>query len=184
LIRSFLIIVMFLFLPTALVWADNQATYVDSLKKEAAQGDVEAQLSLGSRYLRGRGVPQDYAEALKWFRLAADQGNADAQSSLGAMYYEGKGTPPNYAGALKWFRLAADQGNAGAQHNLGFMYSKGEGIPQDYVQAHKWFNLAAAAFSTNPQHDDSAKARDSIAAHMTPAQIAEAQKLAREWKKQ
>jgi TPR repeat protein len=64
------------------------------------------------------------------------------------------------------------------------MYEWGTGVPQDYVQAHKWFNLAAATFTTPSGHDMAVQARDRVAAQMTPAQIAEAQKLAREWKKQ
>ena len=84
--------------------------------------------------------------------------------------------PQNYAEALKWYRLAADQGDAGAQNNLGVMYANGQGVPQDYVRAHMWFNLSAAQ-----GNQDAARNRDNIAKLMTPAQIAEAQKLAREW---
>jgi uncharacterized protein len=65
-----------------------------------------------------RGVPQNYAEALKWYRLAADQGNASAQNNLGGMYAAGRGPPQDYAEALKWYRLAANQGNALGQNNL------------------------------------------------------------------
>jgi uncharacterized protein len=57
------------------------------------------------------------------------------------------------------------------------MYAKGQGVPQDYVSAHMWYSLAAAEGLT-----DAAKERDTVAAQMTPAQIAEAQRLAREWK--
>ena len=79
--------------------------------------------------------------------------------------------------ALKWYRMAAEQGHAGAQNNLGVMYDKGEGVTQDYVQAHIWYNLAAA------QGEETAREnRDLIAKKMTPAQVAEAQRLAREWK--
>ncbi|MCZ6473807.1 MAG: hypothetical protein O6934_10240, partial [SAR324 cluster bacterium] len=52
-----------------------------------------------------------------------------------------------------------------------------EGIPQDYVQAHMWFNLAA-----HNGLEVAGKNRDFIATEMTPRQIAEAQRLAREWK--
>jgi TPR repeat protein len=100
------------------------------------------------------------------------------------MYAQGEGVPRDYTEAVKWYRLAAAQGDAFAQFNLGVMYSKGDGVPQDYVQAHKWFTLAAATFTTPSERDQAAKARDRIAAKMTPAQIAEAQKLAREWQKQ
>ncbi|MSP33056.1 MAG: sel1 repeat family protein, partial [Pseudolabrys sp.] len=63
-------------------------------------------------------MPQDYAQAVKWYRLAADQGNAKAQSNLGLMYDNGQGVPQNYAEAMRWYRLAADQGLAEAQSNL------------------------------------------------------------------
>jgi TPR repeat protein len=64
------------------------------------------------------------------------------------------------------------------------MYASGEGIPQDYVQAYKWFYLAAATLTEKQVRDEAAKRRDIVAARMTPAQLAEAQKLARDWKKQ
>ena len=75
------------------------------------------------------------------------------------------------------YRVGAEKGNAGAQFSLGFMYEKGQGVPQDYVQAYMWFNLAAAQGTKG-----AAEWREHVAAHMTPAQIAEAQKMASEWK--
>ena len=107
-----------------------------------------------------------------------------AQYNLGAMYSKGEGIPQDYAEALKWYRLAAAQGHAKAQYNLGAMYGKGRGIPQDYIQALKWLTLAVATFTTEPEQGRAVQARDIVAANMTPAQIAEAQKLAREWQKQ
>jgi TPR repeat protein len=83
----------------------------------------------------------------------------------------------DYAAALWIFRPLAEQGNASAQNNLGVMYAIGNGIPQDYVEAHKWANLAAAQGNKVAE-----KFMDSIAARMTSDQIAEAQRLAREWK--
>jgi hypothetical protein len=130
------------------------------------------------RRIKGRnGVRQDYREAAQWYRKAADQGVADAQGSLGHMYAYGQGVPQNYKEAARWFRLAADQGDAVAQFFLGLSYANGSGVPQDYVQSHMWFNLAGAGGEPN-----AAKARDSVAQKMTSAQIAEAQRLAREWK--
>jgi hypothetical protein len=78
---------------------------------------------------KNKGVRQDYAEAEKWYRLAAEQGNqgnAEAQYNLGAMYSNGDGVPQDDAEKLKWYRLAAEQGNAEAQYNLGLMYANGE----------------------------------------------------------
>jgi uncharacterized protein len=64
-------------------------------------------------------VPQDYGEAVKWFRKAADQGNPFAQIKLAEMYSDGRGVPQDYGEAVKWFRKAADQGNADAQMASG-----------------------------------------------------------------
>ncbi len=95
---------------------------------------------------------------------------------LALKYYDGLGVAQDYAGAVKWFRLAAEQGDAKAQSNLGVIYAKGEGVAQDYVLAQMWFNLAAA------QGDESAVKNQEMATKlMTPAQVAEAQRLAREW---
>jgi len=85
----------------------------------------------------------------------------------------------DYAEALKWFRKAAEQGNALAQFSLGAMNATGKGVRQDFVEAHKWSNLAAAHGNKK-----AAKLRDRIAKKLTPAQIVEAQRLAREWKPQ
>ena len=151
-------------------------------RKAADQGFAGAQYKLGVMYQNGRGVPLDFAEAMKWHRKAADQGDASAQVNLGVMYKQGLGVSQDYAGALKWYRKAADQGDATAQFNLGTMYELGQGVAQDYVQAHKWANLAASR-ATDPKFRDLfVRGRDNIAAKMTPAKVAEAQRLAREWK--
>jgi uncharacterized protein len=89
----------------------------------------------------------------------------------------GEGVLPDNAIAAGWYRKAAEQGHSRAQNNLGVMYDRGEGVQQDRVIAHLWFNLAAAS-----GFNKAARSRDKLARHMTPEQIAEAQKLAREWK--
>ena len=109
-------------------------------------------------------------------RLAAEQGDVVAQHDLGGAYARGEGVPQNYAEAVTWFRRAAEQGHAAAQFALGVAYSHGEGVAQDYASAHMWANLAAAQ-----GHADARRRRDALAAVMTPAQVAEAHRLAREW---
>jgi TPR repeat protein len=89
----------------------------------------------------------------------------------------GHGVPQNYAEAAKWYRLAADQGDAPAQSNVGALYAIGQGVPKNYISAYTWLSLSAAQ-----GNQIAIKRRDIIARHMTPAQIAKAQKLAREWK--
>ena len=117
-------------------------------------------------------------------RRLGDQGLAFAQFNLGVMYDNGQGVLQDYTEAVTWFRKAADQGHAPAQADLGVMYAHGQGVPQDYVQAHKWFNLAAARLpaSDAEMRNLAVKERDAVAAKMTPAQIAEAERLAREWR--
>ncbi len=141
-----------------------------------------AQYNLALMYDRGEGVPQDYVEAMKWYRLAAAQGHADAQHNLALMYDRGEGVPQDYAEAVKWYRRAAVQGLADAQTNLGFMYQSSRGVTRDYVQAHMWYNLAAARLPPGEGRDMAVSNRDQIEKLMTSDQVAEAQRLAREWK--
>ena len=86
-----------------------QTPELDELRALAEQGDAVAQFLLGAMYYRGRGVPQDYAEAVRWYRLAADQGAADAQGNLGIMYALGWGVPQDDDEAHMWLNLAAAQ---------------------------------------------------------------------------
>jgi TPR repeat protein len=146
------------------------------LRPLAEQGVAGAQVNLGLMYENGSGVPQDYAEAVKWYRLAADQNHPRAQFLLGNMYANGRGVPQDGAEAVKWYGKAAEQGDAFALTNLGIMYATGNGVPQDDVLAHLWFNVAAASGNEVAQ-----KNRDFVSSTMTPDQIAEAQRLAREW---
>ena len=98
----------------------------------------------GENYYYGRnGFGQDYAEAVKWYRKAADQGNAFAQYKLGVMYSEGRGVPKDEREEVSWYRKAAEQGHAQAQYNLGWMYANGEGVAQNDYEAVKWFRKAA-----------------------------------------
>lgn len=119
----------------------------------------------------------DYVEAAKQWRPLADQGDAVAQYNLGLLYLDGHGVPQNVAEAANWFRRAAEQDYTQAQHNLGAMYGSGQGVKRDYVQAYKWLNLCAAKGNSG-----CASQRDLIAKKLKPAQIAEGQRLATEFK--
>jgi TPR repeat protein len=109
----------------------------------ADQGDAAAQVTVGTLYHNGLGVPQNDAEAERWFRLAAEKGNADAQYKLGDLYEAGRGISRNYVEAAKWYRKAADQGDALASINLGEMYVDGRGVRRDYNEAAKLYTAAA-----------------------------------------
>ena len=81
----------------------------DETKLLAEQGNAIAQNNLGIMYRRGRGVAENYAEAVRWYRLAAEQGNATAQVSLGYMYANGDGVPQNDVRAYMWYSVTAAQ---------------------------------------------------------------------------
>src|SRR5438128_292832 len=105
----------FLILPILLFSVSSSAQGPDKkemeqIYRDANQGNPKAQLYLGSMYGNGKGVPQDHAEAAKWYRKAAEQGYAKAQWYLGLAYYNGAGLPRDYTEAVKWHRKAADQG--------------------------------------------------------------------------
>jgi hypothetical protein len=133
-------------------------------------------------YFAGLGVPRDYAEAVKWYRKAADQGLAAAETNLAGMYAKGYGVEQDYAQAMQWCRKAADQGNVGAQQQIGVMYHFGYGVPKDPVQAYFWYALATVSLGSGADGHQVQRLRDQIAASLTPAQIAEAEKLVKAWK--
>ena len=112
--------------------------------KSLAENDgiAWAQSRLGGRYYWGEGVQKNHAEAVRWYRKAAEQGLAEAQFLLGGAYAFGDGVEENYVEAVKWWRKAAAQGNADAQYFLGVTYAFGKGVEKDPVEAVKWYRKA------------------------------------------
>jgi TonB family protein len=88
-------------------------------------------------------VPRDDAEAVRWYRKAAEQGFAWGQTNLGYMYGQGRGIARDDAEAVQWYLKAAKQGFAMAQDNLGVVYRDGRGVTQDPAMAVDWFRKAA-----------------------------------------
>ena len=194
-LRGAIVIVLALALPVPVLAADfevgkeayDRGDYATALVEWlplAEQGDPDAQYSLGVLYKNGQGVTQNLTTSMKWFRVAAAQVHDGAQFNVGLMYEYGFGVVAlDYAEAMKWYRLAAEQEQAQAQLSIARMYRLGKGVPQDYMQAHVWYNLAAASCSPPCAIRNLAvEHRDLIELKMTPEQIAEAQRLAREWK--
>ena len=153
----------------------------DWFRKAAEQGDGTGEAWLGFSYFVGfGGVPEDLAEAMRWYRKAAKQGNAAGEEGLGTMFAGGMIVQHDDEQAAMWFRKAAQQGDAAAQHDLGAAYEYGHGVPKDYVLAYMWQSLASTSeFNVGLV---ARSARDGLAKQMTPDQIAEARRLAREWK--
>lgn len=109
----------------------------------AEKGDPEAQNEMGL----AADEDHRYADAFKWFELAAKQGISKAQVSVGYAYDEGLGVRKDRVQAVHWYALAAAQGNAQAEFNLGMCYFHGEGVEsndasQNRSAAIKWFSLA------------------------------------------
>ena len=153
------------------------------LRTLADKGDFHAQSALGFMYYTGSGVLEDFVQAVNWYRKAAEQGDSYAQGSLGQMYGNGDGVPKDAVKALSWFKKAAEGGNFSSQAVLGRMYASGDGVLKDFVIAYMWSNLAAAAAPSGSAGGEIAKeTRDALEKQMTPAQIAEAQRLSREWR--
>jgi hypothetical protein len=126
--------------PT-LATALKRARVVAAALKFPQDGDKEFSRAL--LYYRGQGVTQDYSEAARLLRQAADKGHAEAQATLGAMYELGRGITQDYAQAAAWYTKAAEQGFPFAQNALGRLLSEGNGVPKDDAEAAKWFRRAA-----------------------------------------
>jgi TPR repeat protein len=177
--KTLLILSLLAFLTVPSYAADptTKPSDVAALNAKAEKGDADAQDGLGLLYANGQGIPQDYAEALKWFRKAAEQGNAQAQSTIGYLYANGQGVEQDYTEAAKWYRQAAEQGDAAAQLHLGEFYDTGRGVKQDYAEAYFWYSLVAdkamASFRENAAQ---------AAKRFTPEQIAAVKKRVEEWK--
>jgi uncharacterized protein len=183
------IVVLCIWLPTV-VMADQYEDGDDAerrvrlvLRPLAEKGDANVQHELGQMYMEGRGVLQDFAEVLKWQRMAAKQGHAGAMAALGYMYKMGFGVEQNRAEALRWYkktaeqyRMAAENGDVQAMYILGLMYSSGESVTRDLLKAHMWLNIAGSKGVGKAR-----KTRVMLAKLMKPAWIATAQKWAREW---
>lgn len=165
---------IFLFLFIFCACVRSFATDIITLKEFAEKGDVVSQYVLGNYYCQN----EDYQNAVKWWRNAADLGIAEVQYCLGVCYENGNGVEKDYQEAVKWYRKAAEQGNEGAQCNLGFCYDKGRGIIQNKVKAYAWY-----ALSSKNGDDVGNKNMKILEKELTQSQIEEALKLAEKYDK-
>ncbi len=123
---------------------DTDRNYLENIKSKAENGDAQAQTVMGALYeFSLRGVTNDFVEAVKWFRKAADQNYAPAQYELGICYAAGQGVKKDDAKAAECYLKAANQNLAVAQYNLGVYYRDGQGVAKDEEEAVIWFRKAA-----------------------------------------
>lgn len=137
--KRYLFTILFCSLLSMPLLADNLSHW----QRLAEKGSANAQFNLGAMYDNGDGVPEDDAEAAKWYHQAADQGHLNAQFNLGVMYANGEGVAENAVEAATWYRKAANLGDYRTQYNLGALYANGEGVPQSSSESYVWLNIAA-----------------------------------------
>ena len=145
------------------------------------QGHAGAQYRLGGLYEVGQGVPQNDTEAVRLVRLAAERGHVEAQYYLGIMYQWGRCVERNGAEAVSWYRRAAEQGHVWAQNRLAGAYYVGKGVERDFVRAFMWYTVVKMADAGEMLSSSSRTQVERITNEMSADQIAEAQRLAREW---
>jgi len=153
---------------------------LQQLHRQAKKGNPEAQFALGQAYDRGREVPLDQAEVVRWYRRAAEQSDTFSQFFLGNKYWEGSGISKNEQEAIRWWHKAAAQGFAPAQNSLGQALATGsKTLGQDKVQAYMWLALSAK------QGDQEAdQQRAILAKQLKKDQIEKAKLLIKQWKPQ
>ncbi len=122
------------------------------LIKTAHEGRKSSQFELARMYFDGTAIPQNYAEALKWFLVVAEKGNITAQNYVGYMCLEGLGTEKNYHEAMKWLLRAARRGNDYSQHYVGHLYEYGLGVEANATEAYKWYRRAAGSGNAQAQY--------------------------------
>ncbi len=154
-VGSFLMLLFFLTSAVSTVFASQTDEALQAFQKgdlnkavdlwlsEANAGDSEAQYILGSLYFEGRGVSQNYTEAMRWFQASAEQGYALSQNALANMYFSATGVDTDYTLAAHWWLLAAEQGISDSQNNLAVAYRDGLGVTKDPKAAIRWFEKAA-----------------------------------------
>jgi TPR repeat protein len=122
---------------------ENDADYFWRIGPLAAAGDVEAQIALAEAYFYGRGTAVDRAEAVVWFRKAAEAGDPGAQASLGLCAFRGWGCEKDFSVAVKWYEKAAAAGNLGAMNDLAFCFLNGFGVAKNPAAGFEWAMKAA-----------------------------------------
>jgi TPR repeat protein len=158
---------------------DQARKNFESLKKAAKAGDVNSMDLVAMHYQSAK----NYAEAIRWYKLAAAKGDILAQDFLAGIYEVGEGVTQNHAEAARWHKKGAEQGYAEAQLALSLAYLSGRGVPRNFTEAYFWANLGVAlgtfqdAESANLARDT----RDRAASFLSPSALAKVQKRCEKW---
>jgi len=162
------------------------AKKINDIKRNAAQGDGEAQYQLGLHYENANGERHDYLAAQKWYRAAASRNqHAGAKYKLGQLYLNGRGVENDLSLAMKWFTQAAHQGDPRGQFFVGISKRDGWERKQDFIEAYKWFLLAnrkASIVSAENSNFDLSTALAELDRKMSSFDRKQAKKRAMAWK--
>src|SRR5262249_12523552 len=137
--------------------------------------------NLGRHYAAGLGVHRDPAEAVRWYRMAAEQSNPAAQNALAILVATGRGVSRDPAAAIELFRRAATSGYVLAQLNLAVPLDNGRLVVDDPLRAFTWYSIAARPGSDQTLREQAAQARDRLAQKIPLLQIEVARIAARSW---
>lgn len=163
---------------------ENNEKAIEWAEKAATQGTARDKFELGAVFFRsGIGVPKDAVRAFEWARQAAEEGYVDAYYTIGEMYSNGEGVPKNIEKAFEWYLKGAAQGDYASQYVISQMYANGEGVSRNLVIAYAWFNLASAKENRQIIQKSNRIERIELEKQLIPAQRAEGQRLASNWKK-
>ena len=126
---------------------ENSEAASQNASTESPEPDSPAEVALkrGIQYSEGDGVSKDSAEALFWYRRAADLGNVAAMIRVGHAYFIGDGTSVNYLESFQWYRRAAESTDEAAMFSVGVFYENGYGVKKDVATAKAWYEKAAEA---------------------------------------
>ncbi len=159
----------------------SQAQNTQNPKEQSAADSPETQFDLGAMYETGKGVPQDYAQAVLWYRKAAEQGDAKAEYRLGVLYANGVGVPQDKTRAAGFFLAAAKQGYAPAYAMIGGAYLTGDGVPTNYAEASFWFAVATVTESQPTLAKADAMQLRAAGLHLSQADLSGVTERAQKW---
>lgn len=130
----------------------DESTPLEELKTAASDGDTEAMLEYGMRFMQGQGIDTDTTEGLSWLQKAADAGNAQGWYAMGVVYSNGVGVELDLPKSIEYYRKGAEAGDADCQVGMGMFYEAGDKIPSgieaDGAEAAKWYRMAAEQDNT------------------------------------
>lgn len=166
--------------------AMDLAAAIPYFRRGADAGNADCQTTMGLFYQAGERIPggfqADPAEAVRWYRLAAEQNHTEAIQHLAMMHAMGMGIPPDTAEGLKWFRIGAELGNADCKWGLGLCYRDGRGVPQDSVMAYALFSASLDGVDNPGQKKAMTDKRDAYGKALTAEQLKKAEPIIEEWK--